>query len=335
MYLNTKTNVDALHAIAELLREEIETLNKKADENIPKVMSVGSYPSLEMFKWKVSADRFCTLSQNEGDWFKIYNDLGYEVETPSQTAIEERMATVLSTISELEASQVKTEEDNKVAIENNKLIRDKIELVMDHIGIPATYSVFDLPTPRSRKREWIRKSSGWTSDLGRCVPVSVTGVKQDTQQLKYKVEQMYSKMRVTLRLHEEETTRKKEEVKSAHVLALLRAKYCPENPFSDVGDVLDEILKKNKYLMLAYHLECVRNDWSDGFYMAEQGLSRFTVETQEDRDIYEDIHGCLASEDGRVFRDTEYGYGYLYSKVEDDPLMKDFRTVREMFLKTK
>ena len=51
MYLKAKTNVEALHEIADLVQCEIEKLNKKADEHIPVVLPIGEYPSLSSFKW--------------------------------------------------------------------------------------------------------------------------------------------------------------------------------------------------------------------------------------------------------------------------------------------
>ena len=54
LLLNAKTNVEALREIATLLEGEMVKLNKKGEENIPKVMEIGSYPSLSSFSWSVA-----------------------------------------------------------------------------------------------------------------------------------------------------------------------------------------------------------------------------------------------------------------------------------------
>ena len=70
MYLKAKTNVEALHEIADLVKCEIEKLNKKADEHIPVVSTIGKYPSLSSFKWDNGLGHTCNLVGNELEWFK-------------------------------------------------------------------------------------------------------------------------------------------------------------------------------------------------------------------------------------------------------------------------
>ena len=329
MYLNAKTNVEALHEIADLVQCEIEKLNKKADEHIPVVLPIGKYPPLSSFKWDNGWRYTCNLASNELDWFK---SIGYRgaVTEASQEWLDKRRETILLVVKRLSDAQNVVEDSYREAIENNKIIREKIALMMEHAGISASYSEYDFPSSRSRKRDWVRKTAGWVNDLNRCVPIVIEGTKQDIDKMNEKVERLYNKACAELRQREKQRALKEEEVKSAHVLALLRAKYCPDNPFAEASDVLDSLLEKNKYLMLAYHLECTRNDWSEGFDTAKYGLSKFSIDTPEDQKIYDDIQGCFDCEDGRVFRDTEYGYGYLYSKVEDNELMSDFKTLCKM-----
>ena len=332
MLLNAKTNVEALREIATLFEGEMVKLNKKAEENIPKVMEIGSYPSLASFSWSVAiGSKTCNLNTWEKEWFKFYNGWGTEVDATSQEQLDKRKETILSVIDSLDVAQKKVVEDNKVALENNRLIRDKIILTMEHLGITQQYSVYELPSPRSRKKDWVKKSAGFMSDLHRCVPINIGGMSQNIEQLKEKTNRLYKDALSALQQRERAARKAEEDAKAVHALALIRAKYCPDNAFADADEVLENLLSKNKYLMLAYHLECVRNDWSDGFGMAEYGLSKFVVETPEDQDIYDDIESCFDGfEDGRVFRDTEYGYGFLYSKVEDDVLMNDYRIIKNM-----
>jgi len=55
--------------------------------------------------------------------------------------------------------------------------------------------------------------------------------------------------------------------------------------------------------------------------------------TEEDKEIFESIHE-LAYEsediDGRVFRDCEYNYSFLYGKVSEE-IMKDYEILKEYY----
>ena len=62
------------------------------------------------------------------------------------------------------------------------------------------------------------------------------------------------------------------------------------------------------------------------------GLRDFVIETPLDREIF-DTNQALCEcwdGDGRVFRDNEYNYNTIFALVEDDKLMKDYQTVKEM-----
>lgn len=116
-----------------------------------------------------------------------------------------------------------------------------------------------------------------------------------------------------------------------HKLALLRAKYTPEDAMSGKYEILHAILEKDKYLNLAHHLEANRNDWNDGYWSAKRGLQGFTIDSNEDQEIYNCIYKITQYEDvdGRYFRDCEYNYGMLFGKV-DAALYKDYEIVKEM-----
>lgn len=329
MYLAAKNGLEALQEITDVLRGEIDKLGKKADENIPAVMVIGSFPDIRNFEISTGLRNNTTLAWSD-KWFNFINYDGFSCHPSSQELIDERYSEISSLIDEFEEAQKSAEEANLPAIENNNAIWEKISLIMEHLGIPSSYSVYELPSPRSRKKDWVRKTAGWVSDLNRCVPTGVQGVKQDVSQLRGKLTQMYDKAVSELRVREREKQKEEDKTNALHTLALLRARYCPDNAFADASEVLDAILSKDKYLMLAYYLECTRNDWSEGFGAAAYGLSKFVVETQEDRGIYDDISGCFADEDGRIFRDTKHGYNFLYSKVEDASLLNDFGVVRQM-----
>jgi hypothetical protein len=94
-------------------------------------------------------------------------------------------------------------------------------------------------------------------------------------------------------------------------------------------DLLDAILNKNKYLYLAHYLSLNRDDWNDGYSYAETGLNGFSVETEEDIEIYADVYSYFEDfSDGRVWRDSEWNYTRLFSMVPAD-LMEDYSKVNE------
>jgi len=113
---------------------------------------------------------------------------------------------------------------------------------------------------------------------------------------------------------------------------LLLAKYDLDLT-QDWEDLLDIVINKNKYLYLAYYLEKNRGDWNDGYSYAETGLDNFTIENELDQDIHNDIYSYIENwdGDGRVFRDCNYNYSYLYGIVADleSDLYKDFQVIKE------
>ena len=101
---------------------------------------------------------------------------------------------------------------------------------------------------------------------------------------------------------------------------------------SDWGEVLEALDKKDKYFMLARAMNDVRNDWNDGFGRVEWAISRFDVETEEDKEIEAEINQILESEeeDGRIFRDCAYNYNELYAKANPE-ILQDYETLNEYY----
>jgi hypothetical protein len=123
----------------------------------------------------------------------------------------------------------------------------------------------------------------------------------------------------------------KEEKRKEVVLVHLRVKYGAD-PEDSAKDVLyDHVLPKNKYLRLYHYLLANRGDWSEGYDYAEQGIDGFSIETEEDRRIYDAIRDVIDNSDGfvdgRVFRDMELGYGHIFGLVKDETLMADYNTL--------
>ena len=93
---------------------------------------------------------------------------------------------------------------------------------------------------------------------------------------------------------------------------------------SSWDDVLDHLRKKDQRLDLAVAMEQTRGDWSEGPYRVSGALDRFTIHTDEDKAIANDVASCLYDfEDGRVFRDTTWSYSALYASITDAALLAD------------
>lgn len=82
------------------------------------------------------------------------------------------------------------------------------------------------------------------------------------------------------------------------------------------------VLRKDKYLRLAYYLEKNRGDWSNGYDYAEEGLKGFRIESDIDISIADEIDILMSDDDvdGRVFRDCKYNYNFLKTLVNRDVL---------------
>lgn len=81
---------------------------------------------------------------------------------------------------------------------------------------------------------------------------------------------------------------------------------------SDIDEIKSELRKRDKYLDLAVAGVETRNDWSEGCYRVENALSRFTIETPADQEIFDEWQSrCEDFDDGRVFRDCEHNYGVV------------------------
>jgi hypothetical protein len=201
--------------------------------------------------------------------------------------------------------------------------------MMQHIGIKLSYQERDLKS-RAAYPKYNTRAAGYLSDLSRDIPTSI-GVKPDFANIQRKIEEVYNSFIGQVRKAEQEVLAEKQKVQKQHQIALLRAKYTPDNAMSSEWDILEAMFKQDKYLALAYFLEKNRGDWSDGYNYAEQGLGWFTVETPEDKEIADEIQAIIDDDDGcdgRNFRDCEHNYDVLYSMVKDEQLLKDLDLIK-------
>lgn len=336
MYLKSSTFMEAMRELSVIAEAEMAVLNKKAEENIPKVMEVGKWPSVGEFNWNTgggwSNSRTASLNSYESEWFKFYGSYSEKaIEELTQGMLDKRYAEILERITQLEITVTKVEQDNVEAINNNKLVREKVGLMMKHCGIASTYTTYEFPTSRSRTKKSVTHSAGYLGDLARNVPTCIQGSKPNVEEYKKKAERLYKDMSSKIADVEREKRLKETKAKEVHELALLRAKYCPNDALANLQDIRENLLEKDKYLCLAYWLERNRGDWTDGYNYAEIGIDSFSVETEADKEIEEDIRYYIDNwdGDGRVFRDCEYNYSVLYD-MADEALFTDLCKLRSM-----
>ena len=180
----------------------------------------------------------------------------------------------------------------------------------------------------------MKKRSGWDLDLDRCVPVKdgYERSKLDYENCIRKLDQELIRVKLEEKTKEKEREQKKRKESVDRVLATMRVKYLPKHLDADNDAVLEEVLRQDKYLLLAHSLKMNREDWSDGYGLAEGGLSEFKIENEVDRKIEKCIQSCINQfEDGRVFRDCEWNYNAIYGLVKED-LIHDYTELLKALL---
>lgn len=299
----------------------VVALEKKAESNIPSVMKLNkiTMPSVAN-----------TYAANA---FK-YGSSYYERDPKTIEEVDTKLTSLLAKAEQERIKVLEEHQANIPAIENNLKVREKITQIMKDIGIPNNYSTSEFKTQRSRTKTTTTHSAGYLGDLQRNVPVSdesermLTLIKSAVDSLKRHADTLKGNIRKELQEAEKAEKAKKEILAKAR----LQVKYNLDENFewSDVLDVLD---KKDKYFMLARAMEDTRNDWNDGYGRVQYAISAFEAETEEDKEIFESIHE-LAYEsediDGRVFRDTEFNYSFLYGKVSEE-ILNDYETLKAYY----
>ena len=296
-------------------------LEKKAESNIPSVMKLNKITTPSVAN---------TYAANA---FK-YGSSYYERDPKTVEEVESKLSSLLTKAEQERAKVLEEHQANIPAIENNLKVREKITQIMKDIGIPNNYSTSEFKTQRSRTKTTTTHSAGYLGDLQRNVLVSdekdrmLTLIKSAEDSFKHHADTLKGTIRKELQEAEKTEKAKKEVLAKAR----LQVKYNLDDDFewSDVLEVLDS---KDKYFALARSMEDTRNDWNDGYGRVQYAISDFEVVTEEDKEIFESIHE-LAYEsediDGRVFRDCEYNYSFLYGKVSDE-ILTDYETLKSYY----
>lgn len=217
---------------------------------------------------------------------------------------------------------------NTPAIEHNKVLRARLTAIMKLAGIPDSYS--ERVPSRSQYPKSKRLDAGYLGDLRRSVPIDDGFMSAQISYARLAAE--ITRARATADEMKRRVERAAAEVvekrKADMELAGLLVRYgLPVE--SEWSDILDALRVRDKYLDLALAMEACRGDWSEGCYVVENAMDRFTIQDDRDKEIATDAACAIARFhddcDGRYFRDTRWGYEALYTIVADQQLVADAR----------
>lgn len=247
---------------------------------------------------------------------------------PSAKQVADR---AMSELEKARAADIKTHEENAPAIDNNLAVVARVTVLMTEIGMPKTWSERDTKS-RSRYPKSITRGAGWIDDLQRHCKVTdgfdhatLTYERLKREYLAY-AEQAEKEAAEANRKAEQARTAEIEKRKADMELASMLIKYSLSIE-STWDDVLEHLRGKDQRLDLAVAMEQTRGDWSDGPYRVRDALGRFTINTDEDKEIAADVAECLYDfSDGRVFRDTAWSYSAIYASITDQQLVSDCNT---------
>jgi len=307
------------YGTAEYSLNEAKKQIDKALENLATVRNeVGTIMEIKSLGNSISAE----LSR----YFKGSN---YSSFTPAyRNHVESAYANAKAAVAERLAQIESIHKDNLPAIENNLATRKKISDFMNTIGISPTYTVYEYPTTRHRTKQSITKSAGYVSDMDRMLRFSdgYDMAKRGLKDTEDRLLKEYKTLIAAIEKAEKEEAQKVKAKEDLMELARMQVKY---GNF-DWEELLDKVLEKDKYLRLGHFLLKNREDWNEGCHYAECGLNGFIVETAEDKEIETKLYSLIGENwdnDGRVFRDSDVGYDYLFSKVDSD-LYKDYGLIK-------
>lgn len=321
--------VELLTLALDYYNKEKQDLLLKVDSNVPKFKALLPFPDKKAYTIGTYS-----LAYSCNYWFNEKAYWSGEKEISSSTALTVRKELISTVIDKYIADFTVVHQSNFEIIEHNKVVVSKIAALMKAVGIPEKYSNSYFKTSRSRTRTTETSKAGYLQDIDRNIKTSQESIPSKQDMLRG-VDDKYRSIFDKIRLEETKAEREKQAQEELHKIALLRAKYTPDDASSGGWAIREAILAKDKYLHLAYWLERNRGDWNDDYSYAETGLNGFSVEDGNvvDQEIEKCIQECIDSAedgvDGRIFRDCEYNYSVLYGMVKDQTLLDDLQKVKE------
>ena len=312
----------------EAVTKQFAVLQEKADSIVAKPKPLEKYTDFEdeKYKWSRYDNMWGTYNLRVEYYFRSNNSWGDKIITDE--GLQQALKQFDKTLNQWKEDNKQAFETNKEIVKFNQEQVEKVKLIMKTIGVSDQYSTWEYKTSRSKNMTETKHRAGYFGDLARTVTTHDTfeSTVKKISERRNSIEK-YGKAKIEEhRKLEAEKKQKEKEAEQVHELALLRAKYTPDNPLSDLYALREALNSKDKYLSLAYWLERQRGDWSDGYNYAETGIENFVAENAEDVAIENSLSDLVYNHDGdidgRVFRDCEYNYSVLYS-MADKSLMAD------------
>lgn len=228
-----------------------------------------------------------------------------------------------------------THEKNLPALEANAAVKDRIVSLMAEVGMPTTRRVRDgnktsygMPKMKTVDAGYLEdiKANCQTSDNFMMAEHSYNDLKAKYDQFMAEAEKEAEQATIAAaRAAEAEKERRRDNIEMAKII--LRHELPDESTWDEI---LAELKKKDQRLDLAVAMQQTRSDWSDGFWRVSDALGRFKIETDEDKDIANDVVSCMSDDDGRVFRDCTWNYGRLFETASDPQLSADIQKAMSM-----
>ena len=296
--------ISIAHTVIDTLSKTIIEMEKKANEVTGKIMPVEDVGNL------IS----CTsdISSFDKNWKNVVEKVNSYIEDMMKLGKEKHEA-------------------NLVAINNNKQVIEKIKFFMTNIGIPTIRNVRDYKS-RSRYPKYITESAGYLKDINDYIKISdgFSTLENNYKKMKGYIENYRKKCEAEeqKKITEEEKIKQHSEKEKLRVVLVVKYNL---DFSSNMYDITQAILSKDKYLRLAYYLEKNRRDWTNGYDYAETGLDKFEVVDEIDKEIHDDISSHFGEGwdgDGRCFRDCKWNYSVLYGMADKD-LLADLELIRK------
>lgn len=255
---------------------------------------------------------------------------GYGEKTKARIA-----AVALQELESARQRDIATHEKNLPAMENNKAIAAQITALNEAVGMPARWSERDRNS-RSRYPKTIGHQAGYITDIAReCrtddgFAQATSSYERMLQQYKeYAAEGQKDAERARAQAERDRLALIEKRKADVELAAMLLRYSLPLD--SSWSDVLENLCSRHQRLDLAVAMQQTRGDWSEGPYRVRNAMDRFTIHTNEDKDIANDVLGCMDDfSDGRVFRDTSWSYDRIFASIEDQQLSADTQRAMQM-----
>lgn len=322
----------------ESIQKKVDALQKLADSQIqaPKKFKEYTKVSDPKYRWSKYQDRGWSSDSKMNEYY-FWSSSTWGKKEVTQESLAVTLAQFDSVLSEWKQDNLDTYQHNGEVTKHNQLQYERVERIMETLGVKKVFSHWGYKSSRSRKMTETRDIAKWPSEVRDALPVSCgyEAILKKMQDKRDSIEAFGKKWiadnEERIRKEKENKAAKEKSQRKLKVLAGLCVKYDLDLE-SEVDDILEAVIGKCKYLYLAHYLQCNRGDWSDGCSYAETGLSGFNIVTELDQEIYDDINSYCEDwdGDGRCFRDCEWSYSELFGMV-DENLMKDYNSICEFW----